>query len=53
VNGPGHARFTPGQLWQALLLKVEDARLFVPGITHCQRVTLYPGRTVEFEHLWP
>ena len=36
VNQPGQAPLTRGQLWQALLLKVEDATLFVPGMTHCR-----------------
>jgi len=51
VNQPGQASLTRGQLWQALLLKVEDATLFVPGMTHC-RVLERRGNEVFREIVW-
>lgn len=51
VNQPGQAPLTRGQLWQALLLKVEDATLFVPGMTSC-RVLERRGNEVFREIVW-
>lgn len=51
VNGPCQAPLTRAQLWQALLLKVEDATLFVPGMTHC-RVLERRGNEVMREIVW-
>src|SRR2546422_4786076 len=51
VNQPGQASLTRGQLWQALLLKVEDATLFVPGMTSC-RVLERRGNEVFREIVW-
>jgi hypothetical protein len=51
VNAPGQAPLTRGQLWQALLLKVEDATLFVPGMTHC-RVLERRDNEVVREIVW-
>ena len=35
---PGQPGLTRAELWQALQLKVEDATLFVPGMSYCQVV---------------
>jgi hypothetical protein len=51
VNEPGQVPLSRGQLWQALLLKVEDATLFVPGMTHCQ-VLERRGNEVLREIVW-
>lgn len=51
VNQPGQAPLTRGQLWQALLLKVENATLFVPGMTYC-RVLERRGNEVFREIVW-